>query len=469
RPMDRLICGDVGYGKTEVAMRAAFKAVSAGRQAALLVPTTILALQHFETFLERFDKLAISVEMLSRFATARQQQETLERLTAGRLDIVIGTHRLLREDVKFKDLGLLIVDEEQRFGVRHKERIKKLRPTVDVLTLSATPIPRTLHMSLIGLRDLSMIHTPPADRISVRTFLSKWEDPLIQHAVTQELARSGQVFFVHNRVATIPSIARRLKDLFPDARIATAHGQMKERELEKVMIDFLHQKIDILLTTTIIESGIDVPNANTMLINRADTFGLAQLYQLRGRVGRSDRQAYCYLLIPDEETITAEARRRLEVLTRYTELGSGFQIASHDLEIRGSGNLLGTSQAGFIEEIGYELYTKLLARTIRKLKGEEIEEEVEPEIQINVPAFIPEGYVSDVNLRMGLYKRMSHLNSGKEIAAMAAELKDRFGALPVPAENLLEIIRIKLEAASRGLRSLKARSLEEARNLLRKG
>ncbi|OGQ04517.1 MAG: transcription-repair coupling factor [Deltaproteobacteria bacterium RIFCSPLOWO2_01_44_7] len=454
KPMDRLICGDVGYGKTEVAMRAAFKVVNSGKQVAVLVPTTVLALQHFETFQERFSKLAISVEMLSRFRSRAEQKEILAKLAEGKLDIVIGTHRLLMEDTKFRQLGLLIIDEEHRFGVRHKEKIKKLRPTVDVLTLSATPIPRTLHMSLIGLRDLSMIHTPPVDRIAIRTFIAKWDDAVVRHAVHQELARGGQVFFVHNRVATIESMHKRLLHLFPDTKISVAHGQMKEDNLEKVMIDFLHQKTQILLTTTIIESGIDVPTANTMIINRADAFGLAQIYQLRGRVGRSDRQAYCYLLVPDEETITKDAKQRLSALTRYTELGAGFQIASHDLEIRGGGNLLGTSQAGFIEEIGYELYTKLLAQTIRRLKGEKIEEEIDPEINLKIAAFIPESYVADTTLRMGLYKRMSHLSTVEEIKNFEQEIIDRFGPFPEEVKNLLGIIEVKQLAIRLRLRSI---------------
>ncbi|MDO8526088.1 MAG: transcription-repair coupling factor, partial [Deltaproteobacteria bacterium] len=454
KPMDRLICGDVGYGKTEVAMRAAFKAVGSGKQVAVLVPTTILALQHFETFQERFSKLAISVDMLSRFRSAAEQKKTIAKLAEGKLDIVIGTHRLFAKDIRFKQLGLLIIDEEHRFGVKHKEKIKKIRPTVDVLTLSATPIPRTLHMSLIGLRDLSLIHTPPVDRLAIRTFVAKWDDAVIRNAIDQELSRGGQVFFVHNRVSTIESIHKRLLDLFPKIKISVAHGQMDEEELEKVMIDFLHQRTQILLTTTIIESGIDVPNANTIVINRADNFGLAQLYQLRGRVGRSDRQAYCYLLVPDEEMVTKEARQRLEALTRQPSLGAGFQIAEHDLEIRGAGNLVGTSQSGFIDEIGYELYTQLLAQTIRRLRGEKIEEAIDTEIHLQVAAFIPETYVADTSLRMELYKRLSHLSQAEEILSFQQELQDRFGEIPPETQNLLEVVGIRQLAMQLRLRSL---------------
>ncbi len=455
RPMDRLICGDVGYGKTEVAMRAAFKVAGNGRQVAVLVPTTILALQHFETFSERFSKLAMRVEMLSRFKTTAEQKEIVQQLAAGKLDIVIGTHRLLAKDIQFKNLGLLIIDEEHRFGVRHKEKIKKWRPTIDVLTLSATPIPRTLHMSLIGLRDLSTIHTPPVDRLAIRTYIAKWEDAVIRHTIDQELARGGQIFFVHNRVATIEAVHKRLVELFPNVKIGVAHGQMAEETLEEVMIDFLHHKSEILLCTAIIESGIDVPNANTMIINRADTFGLAQLYQLRGRVGRSDRQAHCYLLVKDFEAMTKESKERLSVLTRNVELGAGFQIASHDLEIRGAGNLLGSAQSGFIEEIGYELYTKMLAATIRRLKGEKWEEELNPEIFLKIPAFLPEDYLVDTALRMELYKRMAHLGDEAEVSAFREELKDRFGAPPEPVENLLEVIVIRQMASRLRLKSFK--------------
>ncbi|MDO8494347.1 MAG: transcription-repair coupling factor [Deltaproteobacteria bacterium] len=458
KPMDRLICGDVGYGKTEVALRAAFKVVNSGRQVAFLVPTTILALQHFETFQERFSKMAVHVEMISRFRSHKEQKEILSRLAKGDIDIVIGTHRLFRDDVKFKKLGLLIVDEEQRFGVKHKEEIKKMRPTIDVLTLSATPIPRTLHMSLIGLRDFSMIQTPPVDRLSIRTFLAKWDDAMVKNAIQKELDRKGQVFFVHNRVKTIPSVLTRLQKIFPGVRVAVAHGQMKPAELEKVMIQFLHKQVDVLLCTTIIESGIDVPGANTMLVHRADMFGLAQLYQLRGRVGRSDRQAYCYLLIPDEEGITPEARKRLEALTRYTDLGAGFQIAAHDLEIRGAGNLLGSSQAGMFEEIGYEMYTTLLARAIRRLKGEvavDDEEDFNPEISLPVPAYIPTDYVEAPPLRMSLYKRLSHLSDTKEVEAFETELFDRFGPLPLATKQLLDLILVKQLATALRISSFK--------------
>ena len=455
KPMDRLICGDVGYGKTEVAMRAAFKVVASGRQACVLVPTTVLALQHFESFQTRFAKNPIRVEMLSRFRSAKEQKEIVAELKGGKIDIVIGTHRLLANDIVFKKLGLLIIDEEHRFGVRHKEKIKKLRSHVDVLTLSATPIPRTLHMSLIGLKDLSLIHTPPADRLSIRSYIAKFDDAILRHAILKELERDGQIFFVHNRVATIESMREKLAKLVPESPVAVAHGQMGEEELEKVMIDFLHRKTHILLCTAIIESGLDCPNANTIIINRADTFGLAQLYQLRGRVGRSDRQAFCYLLIPDEELITKDAKRRLAVLTRHTDLGSGFQIASQDLEIRGAGNLLGGAQSGFIEEIGYDLYTRLLTRTIRKLKGEKVLEELEPEISWRVAAFLPDVYIADAQLRMDLYKRLSHVSSVEELEQFRQELIDRFGELPQETLNLLSIVSVKIPAQALRISALR--------------
>ena len=446
QPMDRLICGDVGYGKTEVAMRGAFKAISNGRQVCVLVPTTVLALQHLETFQSRFQGQPVRIEMLSRFQSRAEQKEIVAELAKGSVDIVVGTHRLLAADIHFKRLGLLVIDEEQRFGVRHKEKIKKLKSTVDVLTLSATPIPRTLHMSLVGLKDLSLIHTPPADRLSIRTYIAKFDDHVVRHAIMKELERDGQIFFVHNRVATIEAMRDRLAKLVPESPIAVAHGQMPEAELETVMIDFLHRKSHILLCTAIIESGLDCPNANTMIIHRADTFGLAQLYQLRGRIGRSDRQAFCFLLVPDEGLITPDAKRRLAVLTRYTELGSGFQIASQDLEIRGSGNLLGASQSGFIEEIGYELYTRLLNRTIRKLKGEKFLDAIEPEIQLKIAAFFPETFVPDPQIRIDLYKRLSLLTQDEEIDAFRQELSDRFGPLPKEAQYLLEVVAIKIPA-----------------------
>ena len=370
QPMDRLLCGDVGYGKTEVAMRAAFKAVSDNKQVAVLAPTTVLAFQHYETFKQRFAPFPVTIEMISRFRTPKQQKEILQKAEAGKIDILIGTHRMLSKDIKFADLGLLIVDEEQRFGVRHKERIKQMRKQVDVLTMSATPIPRTLHMSLVGLRDMSVIETPPKDRMAIQTVVASWDDKLIQSAIEQELERGGQVYFVHNRVETIWEIAAKLQELVPKARVIVGHGQMGEAELEKVMLQFMHHEADILVATTIIENGLDIPLCNTILINRADRLGLSELYQLRGRVGRSNRRAYAYLLIPQEVELTPIARRRLAALKEFSDLGAGFKIAALDLELRGAGNLLGGEQSGHIEAIGFELYTQMLERAVREMKGE---------------------------------------------------------------------------------------------------
>lgn len=446
KAMDRLICGDVGYGKTEVALRAAFRAILDGRQVAVLVPTTILAFQHYETFSKRLQAYGVNVGMLSRFKSAKEQKETLQGLQQGQVDVVIGTHRLLQNDIKYKNLGLLVIDEEHRFGVSHKERIKKFRALVDVLTLSATPIPRTLNMSLYGIRDLSVINTPPADREAIRTYVAQFDEALIRDAVMRELRRSGQVFFVHNRVQTIHAMADRLRKLIPEASIAVAHGQMEGDELEEVMIGFLEKKSNLLLCTSIIESGIDFPSANTILINRADHFGLAQLYQLRGRVGRSNVQAYCYLLIPAEVGITTDARSRLAVLQRFTELGSGFKIAAHDLEMRGSGNILGAEQHGQIAAIGYEMYMRLLEEAICEVKGEQKRIEVEPELNFMIPARLPEDYVSDPSLRLGLYKRISQAENEEVLDALKSEIEDRFGKVPKEALNLVSLMRIRLVA-----------------------
>ncbi len=454
KPMDRLICGDVGYGKTEVAMRAAFRAAAAGKQVAVLVPTTVLALQHYETFTERFVETPVRVEMLSRFRTPAERKEVIEGVRRGTVDVVIGTHRLLQKDVAFKELGLLIIDEEHRFGVRHKERIKKLRTTVDVVTLSATPIPRTLNLSLVGIRDISVINTAPIDRLSISTFVTPFDDVTVRHAILKEIGRGGQVFFVHNRVQTIGSMFDRLKRLAPEARIVVGHGQMKERELEKVMIDFMERRADVLLCTTIIESGLDIPTANTIVIHRADTFGLAQLYQLRGRVGRSNVRAAAYLLTPPEGTMTPTARKRLMVLKRFTELGSGFQIAMHDLEFRGAGNLLGSAQSGQIAAVGYELFAKLLDRTIRKLTGKKVEEEVDPEIRLKVAAFLPEAYVPDPGTRIDLYRRLASRETAEEIVLLGEELADRFGPLPAEATNLLDVMEVKRLARILRMRQL---------------
>jgi transcription-repair coupling factor (superfamily II helicase) len=443
KPMDRLVCGDVGYGKTEVAIRAAFKAVLDGKQVAVLVPTTVLAAQHLQTFQGRMSSFPVKIEMLSRFRSQKEQKDVIKRLKDGAVDIVIGTHRLLQKDIIFKDLGLIVVDEEQRFGVSHKERLKKLRKQVDVLTLTATPIPRTLHMSLMGIRDLSVINTPPEDRLAIKTFVCKFNEDVIKEAIEREFRRGGQVFFVHNRVEGIGAMAEFLQGLAPEARIAVGHGQMEEKELEKVMLSFMKGERNLLLCTTIIESGLDIPSANTIMINRADTLGLSQLYQLRGRVGRSKHRAYAYLLIPSEETITGDARKRLEVIRELTELGSGFKIAAHDLEIRGAGNLLGAEQSGQIEAVGFDLYTQLLEEAVAELKGEERIPEVEPNINLGVPAYIPDDYIADVNERLVTYKRLASVKDEGEVADIAEELRDRYGPVPPLVEGLLTIMEIK--------------------------
>jgi len=454
RPMDRLICGDVGYGKTEVAMRAAFRAVTHGAQVAVLVPTTVLALQHYETFTKRFADTPVSIEMLSRFRTAGEQKRVVAGLAEGAIDIVIGTHRLLSKDVGFRNLGLLIIDEEHRFGVRHKERIKKLRSTVDVIAMTATPIPRTLNMSLAGIRDISIINTPPADRLSITTHVAPFDEGIVRQAILREMARGGQIFFVHNRVETIESWHARLKKLVPEARIIVGHGQLKERELEEVMLRFLKKEADVLLCTTIIESGLDIPSANTIIINRADTFGLAQLYQLRGRVGRSSVRAQAYLLTPPDGMMTPIARKRLTVLKRFTELGSGFQIAMHDLEFRGSGNLLGRAQSGHVAAVGYEMYAKLLDREVRKLTGKKVAEEIDPELNLRGRAFLPEDYVADPGARIDVYKRMATRESAAELEQMGLELADRFGEPPAEAQSLLALMELKLLAKEVGMKQV---------------
>jgi transcription-repair coupling factor (superfamily II helicase) len=444
RPMDRLVCGDVGYGKTEVALRAAFKAVLDGKQVALLVPTTILASQHFETFTNRLQEYPVSIEMLSRFRTAKEQKESLERLRNGKLDIIIGTHRLLQKDVAFKDLGLLIVDEEQRFGVKDKERLKTYRANVDIMTLTATPIPRTLHLSMLGIRDLSIIDTPPVDRQAIKTVVARDTDDLLRDAIMRELERDGQIFYVHNRVHSIGIVAERLRKLVPEARIAVAHGQMEEKELEKVMLGFMHGQTDLLLTTTIIESGLDIPRANTMLVDRADTFGLSQLYQLRGRIGRSTAKSYAYLLIPGTGSITQDARERLRIIQDISELGAGFRIATHDLELRGAGDMLGPRQSGTVADIGFELYTQMLEEAIAGLKGEDIEERCEPEINLNLSAFIPESYIPDTNQRLVLYKRLVQAESSEDVSEVVNEMQDRFGRPPLAAQTLFRVMEIRI-------------------------
>lgn len=453
-PMDRLVLGDVGYGKTEVAMRAAFKAALDGKQTAILVPTTVLAFQHYRTFTERFQDYPVRMGVLSRFESRKEIKETLDRLVKKEVDIVIGTHRLLQNDVTFEDLGLLIIDEEHRFGVRQKEKIKQLKKLVDVMALSATPIPRTLNMAFSGIRGISVIETPPTDRLAIRTYVTPDSDATIHEAVSRELRRGGQVFYVHNRIMDIEKTAKRLKRILPDVRIGVAHGQMKEKLLEETMIAFANQEYDLLLSTTIIESGIDIPTANTILIERADQFGLAQIYQLRGRVGRGAERAYAYLLISPREAITKEAKKRLSVLKRFSELGSGFKMACHDLEIRGAGNVLGAKQSGHLEAIGYDLYVDLLEQAIKELKGEPIEETIEPELHLNVPAGIPEDYVQDPALRLDLYRRLANMQSEEDDYRFEEELTDRFGPLPDETRNLLQLMVIKVWAKRLRLRAI---------------
>jgi transcription-repair coupling factor (superfamily II helicase) len=449
KPMDRLVCGDVGFGKTEVALRAAFVAVSEGRQVAVLVPTTLLAEQHFNTFSDRFADWPVKLAELSRFRSAKEIGDTLRALAEGRLDIVIGTHKLLQKDVKFKNLGLVIIDEEHRFGVRQKERLKALRAEVDVLTLTATPIPRTLAMSLEGLRDFSVISTAPQRRLSIKTFLAPWSPSLVREAVLRELKRGGQVYFVHNEIETIYATEEKLKALLPEATIRVAHGQMRERELEHAMRDFHQQRFNVLLCTTIIETGIDVPNANTIVINRADLFGLAQLHQLRGRVGRSHHQAYAFLFTPDEGAITSQARKRLEAIQMMEELGAGFFLAMHDLEIRGAGEVLGESQSGEMQEIGFTLYAAMLASAVRSLKAGREPDLAAPlkvaaEINLHAPALLPADYCPDVHERLVLYKRLANCVSLDELEVLQEELVDRFGLLPESGQTLLDCHRLRL-------------------------
>lgn len=442
-PMDRLICGDVGYGKTEVAIRATFRAVMSGRQAAVLVPTTVLAAQHFQSFRKRFEGYPLTVEMLSRFVSPAEQKEILGRVANGVVDVVVGTHRLLQRDLRFKDLGLVVVDEEHRFGVSHKERLKQLRARVDVLTLSATPIPRTLNMGLSGVRDLSVIETPPADRLAVRTSLARFDDEVIREALQRELNRGGQVYFVHNRVQSIDAMAEHVSRLVPGARVGIGHGQMRERDLEQVMERFVAGGLDVLVCTAIIESGLDIPRANTIVINRADLFGLADLYQLRGRVGRSNLRAYAVLLVPEEAELTGDARKRLQTLQEFTELGAGFKIATHDLEIRGAGELLGKAQSGQMAAIGFDLYSELLEEAVRRLRGEPVEKAPEPEIRLRVPAHFPLGYVEDPRSRLVLYERLTRVGAVGEVDELRYELIDRYGPVPLPVENLLEVMKIR--------------------------
>ncbi len=459
KPMDRLICGDVGFGKTEVALRAAFIAVQAGRQVAVLVPTTLLAQQHFTTFTDRFADWPVRVESLSRFRTNKESAGVIAGVAAGTVDIVIATQKLLQGKVRFKDLGLVIIDEEHRFGVRDKEKLKALRAEVDVLTLTATPIPRTLNMAMGGLRDLSLITTPPAERLAVKTFVMEWNETVVREAFLREIRRGGQVYFVHNTIETIEKTAQAIRELVPEATVAVGHGQMRERELEQLMLDFYHRRFNVLVCTTIIESGIDVPTANTIVIDRADRFGLAQIHQLRGRVGRSHHRAYAYLITPPAKAMTADAVKRLEALESLEELGAGFTLATHDLEIRGAGELLGDEQSGQIEEIGFNLYMELLERAVAALKAgkqPDLERPLDagPEIELHVPALIPEDYVPDVHLRLVLYKRIAGIGSPSELDEMKAEMIDRFGPLPPFADSLFGIARLKLRAAGMGIRKI---------------
>ncbi|MBA3806440.1 MAG: transcription-repair coupling factor, partial [Acidobacteria bacterium] len=433
-PMDRLLCGDVGYGKTEVAMRAAFKAVMESKQVAVLTPTTVLAYQHFETFRSRLAAFPVKIELLSRFRSAKEQKDVAKRIESGDVDVVIGTHRLLSKDVRFRDLGLVVVDEEQRFGVAHKERLKQLKKRVDVLTLSATPIPRTLNMSLMGLRDMSLIETPPRDRLSIQTQVVQFSESVIKSAIELELQRGGQVFFIHNRVESIETIAALVQRLVPQARMVVGHGQMNEREMERVMLDFVDYKYDVLVATTIIENGIDIPRANTIIINRADAYGLSQLYQLRGRVGRSNRRAYAYLLIPSEQGLSPIARRRLAAIREFSDLGAGFRIAALDLELRGAGNLLGGQQSGHMDALGFDLYTQMLERTVAELRGETVEDETSVSINLGADVAIPDDYISDMGQRLRTYKRVSSARDEETISTIRAEVEDRYGRLPPSVE-----------------------------------
>jgi transcription-repair coupling factor (superfamily II helicase) len=456
-PMDRLICGDVGYGKTEVAMRAAFKAVQDGKQVAVLTPTTILSFQHFETFKKRFAQFPINVEMISRFRTPKEQKSIVERVETGKVDILIGTHRLLSKDIKFQDLGLLVVDEEQRFGVRHKERLKQMRKEIDVLAMSATPIPRTLHMSLVGLRDMSVIETPPKDRMAIQTVVAKFDEKIIRSAVEVELERGGQVYFVHNRVESIFEIASRIQELVPAARVAVGHGQMSETELERVMLAFMRHEYDVLVATTIIENGLDIPLANTILINRADRHGLSELYQLRGRVGRSNRRAYAYLLIPPENELTEIARRRLAALKEFSDLGAGFKIAALDLELRGAGNMLGGEQSGHIEAVGFELYTSMLEAAVKEMKGETSEERPATQLNLGIALRIDESYVPEENQRLRLYKKIAGSTSEAAVGDIRTEMEDRYGAPPDATVYLLEAARLRLECERMGIAQIDRR------------
>jgi transcription-repair coupling factor (superfamily II helicase) len=455
RPMDRLICGDVGYGKTEVAIRAAFKVVQEAKQVAVLVPTTILAQQHLLTFRERLADFPVRIEVLSRFRTTREQKETLADLARGKVDIVVGTHRLLSKDVRFSNLGLVVIDEEHRFGVAQKERLRQMTRLVDVLAMTATPIPRTLNLSLAGARDMSVIETPPRDRLPVHTEILEFDEEVVTDAILREIDRGGQVFFVHNRVETIHNTAIQVQKLVPQAKVAVGHGQMAERQLERVMLEFLEKKSDILVSTMIIESGLDIPSVNTLILDRADTLGLAQLYQLRGRVGRSSHRAYAYLLVPSRRVLTEDAEKRLRVIEEFDELGVGFKIALKDLEIRGAGNMLGPEQSGFIIGLGFDLYVKLLEEAVTELKGEAAEVVPEPRLLTDWSAYLPDDYVPDEHEKLNLYRRLAETRSLEQLDDLTLELLDRFGQLPPPAVALFELRRLRLLGAAARVESLR--------------
>jgi transcription-repair coupling factor (superfamily II helicase) len=461
QPMDRVVCGDVGFGKTEVAMRAAFIAVQSGKQVAALVPTTLLAQQHFQNFRDRFADWPIRVEVMSRFNTPKQQKAIAEDLQQGKVDIVIGTHKLLSKEIKYKALGLVIIDEEHRFGVRQKEHFKKLRQELDLLTLTATPIPRTLNMAMSGLRDISIIATPPPNRHAIKTFISEWIDAQIQEACQREIKRGGQVFFLHNEVKSMDKMAREIERLIPEARVQIAHGQMPERELEHIMLDFYHQRFNLLISTTIIESGIDIPSANTIIINRADKLGLAQLHQLRGRVGRSHHRAYAYLIVPPKSLMSKDAEKRLDALATSGELGAGFMLSSHDMEIRGAGELLGEGQSGQIQEIGFTLYTELLERAVNALKSGKQPEldaplDTGPEVDLQTAALIPEDYLPDIHARLVLYKRIASADNEDDLRALKVEMIDRFGLLPEPVKALFSVTELKQQALELGIKKIEA-------------
>lgn len=457
KPMDRLVCGDVGFGKTEVAMRAAFFAVQAKKQVALLAPTTVLTFQHFETLKKRFDGWPVDIRVLNRFVTTSEVKKTLQDLKDGKVDIIVGTHKLLGTGIQYKDLGLLIIDEEQKFGVSHKEKIKKIRTSVDTLTLSATPIPRTLNMALVGIRDLSLINTAPVDRLPTRTFVTKFDEETIRKAITAEISRGGQVYFIHNRIESIYGLADEVRNIVPEARIRVAHGQMEEHELEKTMLAFFHHEIDVLICTAIVESGMDVPRANTMFIDSAHMFGLSQLYQLRGRVGRSKTRAYCYLMMPRNRKLDKEQQERLKIIQENTALGSGIKIAQYDLELRGAGNILGEEQSGHVNSVGYELYMDLLNEALAEAKGEKVEDmELDPEINLRIPAMIPDSYISDIRIRLSYYKALAEITSASDLDRIEEELRDQFGPIPEPTINLMGLMLIRRQCKELGVRDISA-------------